>query len=596
MNWLYVKNAEPFPLGDIPSVPIEELCEAIADRIYQGMRPVQFFGRPVKNVSGKDGFGKDVSGKDGFGKDGSGKDVSGKDDFKIAITAVLADDRRKSLLVSVSEILMGRAYGEHTANPSQSPCPPQSSCPSQSPCPPQFSDSAYPSYPSITPRVPSFHAFERELFEQTGIRPLGHPWLKGLRFERGSESRVGRLHDYPYLQAEGAQMHEVAVGPVHAGVIEPGSFRFLCHGEDVMHLEIQLGYQHRGIEKLFIDGGLPDKSYSDKSHLNSSHNNNSPLGNSPQKNSLLNKSHLAESIAGDTVIGHGWAYALVVEALSGARLSGRAETIRAVALELERIAMHLSGLAGMSLDVGYLPGASVYGRLRTSVINTTLALCGCRFGRGLIRPGGVLFDVGDDLCGRIKRMLDTLEHDVEMMNSVFFNSPSVLSRLEHTGVVTAEDARKVGLVGPMARMTSLDVDSRVSHPIGRYKGEKFDIRVLTGGDARARAGIRAMEIEQSIGLVRRWTNHLTGALKEDVMTPCGPLSPDTAVVSVVEGWRGEVSHMAVTGADGSLAHYKIKDPSFHNWTGLALAVRGGGISDFPLCNKSFDQSYCGFDL
>ncbi|MCI4624936.1 MAG: hypothetical protein L3V56_03145 [Candidatus Magnetoovum sp. WYHC-5] len=450
------------------------------------------------------------------------------DNRKVTVTIVLADDVENSLLLS------------------------------------QVVFTADDCYDSLTPQAPIMHLFERELYEQAGIIPLGHPWPKGVRYEHDRVGDLGNFNEYPYLQSEGIRMHEVAVGPVHAGIIEPGSFRFLCYGEQVWHLEIQLGYQHRGVEGLFKTG------------------------------SILNKSHLSESIAGDTVIGHAWAYAILAELLTDTEVTNRVQAIRAIALELERIAMHLVGLGGIAMDIGYLPGASVYGRLRTAVINTMLKICGSRFGRGLIRPGGVLFDIDTALNLEIVDVLDVLYRDIEKINELFFNMPSVLSRLEHTGTVSKETAKAIGLVGIMAKMSGLSVDSRISHPISIYANERLKPHVLDGGDVFARAKIRVLEIDQSMRLIRRWLG--TEVKRNELYVKPGTVKSNHLAVSVVEGWRGEISHMVITGNQSSVLQYKVKDPSFNNWMGLALAVRDNGISDFPLCNKSFDLSYCGFDL
>lgn len=498
-HWLLIHNGEPVLTDDIPLISIQELCADAANVVKDGMRPVQFYGRPSLHGD------------------------------EIIVTAIVADDLNRMLFISKAELPPGGSYG------------------------------------AITAHAPSFHLFEREIYEQTGIAPRGHPWLKPVRYGSERKGLAGELHGYPYLKIDGRETHEVAVGPVHAGVIEPGSFRFLCHGERVFHLEIQLGYQHRGVEKLFLQGDP------------------------------LTKAHLAESITGDTAVGHTWAYALCMEGLSAnGDVPKRAQLVRAVGLELERIAMHLAGLAGIALDIGYLPGASVYGRIRTAVINTSLKLCGSRFGRGLVRPGGVLFDINDALAEEIVKTIETVNDDVEMVSNLFFDNPSVLSRLEQTGMVSAEDARAVGLVGTAAKMAGIAMDSRASHPIGIYKDEIVTPHVLPTGDVFARAKLRVLEIRQSIQLIHRWLHsaHVQGEIREPLMK----LEPDCTVISIIEGWRGEVSHVAVTDKKGHLHHYKVKDPSFHNWMGLALAVRDNGISDFPLCNKSFDQSYCGFDL
>jgi Ni,Fe-hydrogenase III large subunit len=444
---------------------------------------------------------------------------------EIIVTAVLADDSSHSLFVSEAHT----GYRRH--------------------------------YESMTPEAPCLHLFERELYEQTGIKPEGHPWLKPVRFEN---SQPGQVHTYPFLGIKGEETHEVAVGPVHAGIIEPGHFRFLCHGEEVFHLEIQLGYQHRGVEKLL-------------------------RGKNP-----FTLSHLAESIAGDTVIGHTWAYALAVEALSNTVISQRAEYIRAIALEMERIAVHLADLGGISTDIGFLPGDAVYGRIRTAVINTTLKICGSRFGRGLIRPGGVLFDIEPSFKKQMSATLDSVEKDCNKMNTLLFNSPSVMSRLEHTGTISKETAEKLGLVGLIAKMTGSVIDSRFSHPIGIYKDESVTPQTADTGDVCARAVVRTKEITQSLRFINKFLN--LGIPQGELVTEPAPALPEHAVVTLVEGWRGEIAHMVVTDKKSTISYYKIVDPSFHNWFGLAQAVRGNGISDFPICNKSFALSYCGHDL
>src|SRR4051812_2245773 len=191
-------------------------------------------------------------------------------------------------------------------------------------------------YHEMTTSWPALHCFERELHEQTGVRVAGHPWLKPIRFEGKDKSA---LDEYPFYKIEGKEIHEVAVGPIHAGVIEPGSFRFMCHGEQVYHLEIQLGYQHRGVERRLLDGD--------------------PRRLTP----------LVETIAGDTSVANAWAYCAALECLTGCVLPIETEVARAVALELERVAMHLGGLSGLAADVGFLQGAATYGRLLTTAIN-----------------------------------------------------------------------------------------------------------------------------------------------------------------------------------------------------------------------------------
>ncbi len=418
-------------------------------------------------------------------------------------------------------------------------------------------------YPALTPDIPACHLFERELYEEFGLTPVGHPWLKLVRYSANRADQAQTMSNYPFFTMDGDEVHEVAVGPVHAGVIEPGHFRFMCHGETVYHLEIQLGYQHRGVEALFIQ-----------------HRGLAP--------------HLAESIAGDTVIGHTTAYAHVMESLAGLEISPQAQMIRGIALELERIAVHLADLGALANDVAYMMGPSVFGALRTLVINTTQEICGNRFGRGLIRVGGCVHAIGPELRRTMRNTLAKLRDEVTGMGDMMFNAPSVLSRFERTGIVSPADAKRIGLVGPAGRASDQALDVRVDHPVGIYQTHPVTKFTLNSGDVYARAYLRFQEIQHSFDLINRQLD----AYSDDgelLATP-NAFAPECLSVSLVEGWRGEITHAALTDADGQICRYKVKDPSFHNWFGLALAVRNNGVSDFPLCNKSFNLSYCGFDL
>jgi Ni,Fe-hydrogenase III large subunit len=415
-------------------------------------------------------------------------------------------------------------------------------------------------YPSLTPDAPMFHMFEREFYEQTGIRPDAHPWLKPVRYPSVSG---GKMEDYPFFTPTGREMHEVAVGPVHAGIIEPGHFRFQCAGENVKHLEIQLGYQHRGVEALFDGCGGRDMI------------------------------HLAESVCGDTVVGHATAYASLLESLSGTQVTRKAYVIRAIALELERVAMHTAGLGAIAGDIAYLMGNAVFGANRTKIINTSLLICGSRSGRGLVRTGGVVYDIDALKAKQIRQNVNEAYDRIREMAEEMFSSPSVLSRLQQTGVVSKRDAVKTGMTGFAARASGVAVDSREDHPSGAYIHFPVRKEVLESGDCFARAYLRYMEINQSIKLVNEMCDNIPSG---EILAEKSIMAPDSICVSIVEGWRGGIVYTGITDKNGSLKKIKIKDPSFNNWYGLALAMRNNGISDFPVCNKSFDLSYCGNDL
>jgi len=413
-------------------------------------------------------------------------------------------------------------------------------------------------FPSLTPRHPQAHLFEREVAEQCGVTPEGHPWLKPVR---RTEERAPS--NAPFFRVEGGEVHEVAVGPVHAGIIEPGHFRFQCAGEDVISLEIALGYQHRGIERALLGG--------------------------PHRATLIQ----VEAIAGDASIAHTTAYATLLESLAGTEAPLRAQWLRAVALELERLANHTGDIGALANDVAFLPTSAACGKIRGDFLNLTAMLCGNRFGRSLVVPGGCRRDVDDATLTSMAERLRKALADTDEAVDWFWAASSVRGRFERTGIVSTAQASDIGMVGPAARASGLVRDVRFDHPAGWHRFAQLPVAVWPDGDVFGRARVRSLDLQRSGAYLE---DQLQSPVDSELRTELSALRPERLAVSLVESWRGEVCHVALTDHQGRFAAYKITDASFHNWFGLALAMRGTAISDFPICNKSFSLSYCGADL
>ncbi len=420
-------------------------------------------------------------------------------------------------------------------------------------------------YSSMTARNTAFHMFEREISENFGVKYLDHPWLKPLRYGIDRFDKSDEMNDYPFYHIDSEELHEVGVGPIHAGIIEPGHFRFICKGEQILHLEIQHGYQHRGVEELFLS-----------------------------KNKLQQRITLSESIAGDTTIGHTLAFSNLWESLCDYNPDEELQFVRTIALELERIAVHTGDLSAICGDIAYQLGQSVFGRLRTPIINFLQSWCGNRIGKGLIRPAGNYYPFTNELRDSLLKILEIFERDFKEMIKKFFHNPGSLTRLEKTGVVTHDQALAIGVVGMAAKASGLNRDIRYSHPYCLYGNLQHEPIIKHHGDVYSRTQIRRVEIIQSIGYIRKLLENIPGHAKGGEIPMIA--GEDKFVISLVEGWRGEICHCAITNNHGELVKYKIIDPSFHNWTALELAVRKNEVSDFPICNKSFNLSYCGFDL
>ena len=421
--------------------------------------------------------------------------------------------------------------------------------------------------PSLTALHPALHVYEREISELYNVEFDSMPWNKPLRFPFNRRNRNSTMDNYPFYTIEGESLHEVNVGPIHAGIIEPGAFRFVCNGENVLHLEIALGYQHRGVEQAFCS-----------------------------TENRLRQTLLAEGIAGDSAVSHATAYATTIEKLCGKRASTALDVERTVALELERMAMHIADTGALSMDVGYQLGQVACEALRTMTINTTQAWCGNRFGKGLIRPCGTNKPLTAEKVEMIRTNVKEIRRRYNEVREDIKSSPTLLSRFEECGIVPKAEMQRIGGVGMAARASGVKRDIRASHPYAAYSTEiAHESIVKRQGDVMSRLMIRSREVLQSADYIEQLLASYTPI---ELSRPDyeAELAAEALSFSMVEGWRGEICHIAITDNKGAISTYKVKDPSLHNWLALAIAVRGEGISDFPICNKSFNLSYCGHDL
>jgi Ni,Fe-hydrogenase III large subunit/Ni,Fe-hydrogenase III component G len=439
-------------------------------------------------------------------------------------------------------------------------------------------DPAEPSFPSIAAKHPAANWFEREVMDFFGLVPEGHPnparvalhddWPDGtwaLRRDFPHDRVVPRAHGdfHPFRPVTGEGVFQVPVGPVHAGIIEPGHFRFGVAGEPVLYLQLRLFYVHKGIEKRFE--------------------------RLPWRQGLF----LAESISGDTSVGHALSYAHAIERLAHVTVPPRARALRVVLLELERIYNHTADIGALATDVAFMVPASRAQALREGLVRLQDRLFGTRLLRGTIALGGVHHDLlpqGRDL---LLEHMQTFEREFDDLIRLLIDAGTFTDRVDGTGILPNQAARDLGIVGMAARASGVDADFRRDHPHDGYDGLRFDVPVEEGGDVRARLMIRAREVGQSLSILRQ----VLDAMPDTVLAARMPsrLPGRASALGWVEAWRGPCTHWVATDDQGDIARVKVTDPSFLNWPGLVHAVPGNIIPDFPVINKSFNLSYSGND-
>ncbi len=437
-------------------------------------------------------------------------------------------------------------------------------------------DARHMEIPSIATQIDAANWFEREMNDWFGIVAFPniyklashpdwpedvHPMLKDF----DSQSTVRRTKgDFEFKEVEGEGIFEIPVGPVHAGIIEPGHFRFSVAGEPIIHLDAQLFYTHKGTEKI-AEARNPGQVV-----------------------------FLAERISGDTSVGHAVAYCHAIERLASVEVPEQAVVIRTILLELERLYNHVGDLGAIMLDVGYGVGSAMASRLKEQFLQSNETLTGSRLLRGMVRPGGVRRSFNSSTLKQ-----KTLQESVELYRVSFeelvetaMASSSTIDRLETTGQLSHKDAHRLGIVGIAGRASGIDRDLRRDHPHAGYGGLKFKSALHEQGDVLARFLVRVDEVRESFHLLRQLAEHMTGG---PTMAEIRALPAGTISLGYTEGWRGEITHAVIVDERGKIARWKITDPSFFNWRGVTLAVRNNIVPDFPVINKSFNLSYSGND-
>jgi Ni,Fe-hydrogenase III large subunit/Ni,Fe-hydrogenase III component G len=439
------------------------------------------------------------------------------------------------------------------------------------PVPPEF-----PELTSLTTALPAVNWQEREIQDMFGIKLNGHPnprrcalhddWPEVYPLRKDFDLKTvlppfeGERHKFRPVEGEG--VFQVPVGPIHAGIIEPGHFLFSVAGEPVLYLQLRLFYTHKGTEKLF---------------------ENIPVTQGVQ---------LAECISGDSSFAHATAFCHAVERAAGVEAPPRARALRTLCLELERLYNHVADIGAIATDVALVVANMHAMRLKERVLRLNEQLTGNRLLRGMAGLGGVRFDWDHDQIQALQQFAADLKPEFDSLVELILNSSSTRDRLETTGILKPKVAHDLGVVGIAGRASGFDHDLRRDFPHAAYDQVQFTVPVYTAGDVLHRMQVRIDEVHQSFSIIGQLAGQLPGG---PVRAPLLDVPPDRAALGYVEGWRGEIFHWIRTAPGNRLERCKVKDPSLQNWPALSEAILGNIIPDFPVINKSFNLSYSGND-
>jgi Ni,Fe-hydrogenase III large subunit len=429
-------------------------------------------------------------------------------------------------------------------------------------------------FPSVAHLHPPALRLERAIRDLYGLEPEAasdlRPWLDhgrwGVRHPLGpAELEAATPPPYDFLPTEGESLHRIPVGPVHAGIIEPGHFRFTANGETVVRLEERLGYVHKGIESLMA--GAP----------------------------IDSAAALAGHVSGDSTVAYAAAFARAVEAALGLEAPARAVWLRALCAELERLANHFGDIGAICNDASFTLMHAHCGILRERVLRAADACFGHRLMMDCIVPGGMAVDLDDGSVSQLRSLIKEVRGRFPQLIEVYDNTASLQDRTVGTGILKPELARQYGCGGYIGRASGRDVDARRSPGYAPYDSLRFDVPVLDAGDVDARVWIRIREVEQSLALIGQILAQLPdGPLQ--VPIEATNLATPREGMALVEGFRGDVLAWVRIAGDGSVARCHLRDPSWFQWPLLEAVIEGNIVADFPLCNKSFNCSYSGHDL
>ena len=434
-----------------------------------------------------------------------------------------------------------------------------------------------PEFPSLTPLIPAVNWQEREIQDWFGLTAAGHPnprrvalhddfpdSVHPLRkdFDLFSKPRPLRGPRHLFRPVEGEGVFQVPVGPIHAGIIEPGHFRFSVAGEPVLYLQIRLFYTHKATEKLFEHKPLSQAIF------------------------------LAESISGDSSFSHSTAFCQAIESLVRLEVPRRARLMRTVLLELERLYNHIADVGAIATDVGFMVANAHAMRLKEQLLRLNAQLTGNRLLRGMNVYGGLRRDWDAHQLQNAEQILSSLKNELDSLVDLILSSASTRDRLETTGVLPHKTAVDLGVVGVAARASGVDLDVRRDFPYAGYNEIIPKVVLHSNGDVFDRMRVRMEEASDSIRIALEALGRLSAG---PVNAALPPIPSERCALGFVEGWRGEILHWVLTGPNGNLARCKIKDPSLNNWPALPEAVQGNIIPDFPVINKSFNLSYSGTD-